>query len=429
MKIKFQNKDTIVVFFSLVLYVVAPNPIKLVLLILLSLLVFQKPSIAAVILIVTPIFDIHYIIPYADRSITLVVFPIAILSMFLFYNFSKSMYKVLPLLVILFLIIIYATAKGYTLLDDYSGFNDPSRGIVFIISLIYLFLILNNNKTYELVQSIREMMWIVPIVFVVSLPLSFFLYTDNISQLRFQGTFGDPNYFARYALISMLISIFLIEKKLYKIILTLIILVFILLSASKSASLVIVLMFFYFVFKSDLRYKYLWLSLVPLLIIGLSFTEIPNLLISRFNIEDKLIMKGVAVTNKLDVLSTGRTFLWRYFIENFNIEYQYFFLGGGIGSSSSFFEPLLGANIAAHNSFIEVLLDLGLIGTIVLFFVLSKLLLYTKIKGIDFIIIHAYLIIIFLFYNFTLSGFWSKQNIGLIFLIILSYGYKRKSLS
>lgn len=421
-----KDKYGIYIFLILVFYIVVPSPLQLILLLILIFIVFKKPETAAILLIATPIFDRLYIIPYWERSIVLLIFPIAFISLLFVYKIQKTIVSILPVTITTITLLIYNTIKGFGVVSDHSGFNDPSRGIIFLISIMYIILLFFNNRSADMIIDIKKRLWIVPALFVISIPISVIIYPDYIVEMRFQGTMGDPNYFGRYALICILISVFSIKNKIKSLWSVLFILIFVLLSASKSAILVIIFSVLYFLLKSKIRHKFLWFSLIALLLVSLSFTDISDLLLSRFTIDSPINIRGTRIYNKIDIITSGRTYLWRFFISEFDLNHSGFYLGSGISSSSSFFNPLFGENFMAHNSFIEVLIDLGIIGFSILFYSLYRLMKIPSNLKVVRESIFPYLIIIFLFYNFTLSGFWVKQNIALIFLILLTYGIQRK---
>lgn len=182
---------------------------------------------------------------------------------------------------------------------------------------------------------------------------------------RFSGLYADPNYYSVNVIISSCLIIILSYKKqiseMFAGVLLCLMVVFSIMTFSKSAFLMMLLVLLLFVYSKLRQRKYvIVVSLFALGIVACSILlagkiEAFNMLFSRFD-----------TSNGISSVTTGRSDLWINYIDFLRDSPKALFLGVGFGGE------LIGG-MAAHNTYIDLVYYLGIVGTF-LFFVLFFLL-------------------------------------------------------
>jgi len=258
--------------------------------------------------------------------------------------------------------------------------------------------------------------------------LNFILYFDLINVpietwlwLRYQGTTGNPNVLAIVSIFSIFSSIILLYIYRYKNYLkylhitNIIISIFlILITASKKGILFGSLLLFIYLLFSHNKFKKI-IYIAGTLFLGWMIA------IQYFNI-DKLFEKvsyglirferlfGLGGTH-IDKSSQDRMNLIKNGLEKFS-EHPYF--GFGIDNFRYYF------NFYAHNNYVELLFDVGIIGTVIyymMYIILIKKTTYLKDKFLKYMIIS--LLIIVLIMDIALVSYYYKFL--LTYIILISY--------
>lgn len=238
-----------------------------------------------------------------------------------------------------------------------------------------------------------------------------YLFSD-LSEYRYGGFYGDPNYLAicfQILIVSSLLSINFFENKYIKflgIINILSILPLILFGLSRAGivtTIFILIFYFIFLIKNGNKSIYIYITLGILLLSIFS-----NKLISLFSnrIDDlfgRLNDLGGDVRNEIN-----RIALEAFFTNENNI-----FFGFGIGNTETekFLEITKYNNFRVHNSFIAVLVEQGIIGLLLIIFILSVLC-YKILKSNNNLkifrlgIFFTMLINLYSIYCFSFLGFW-----------------------
>ncbi len=193
---------------------------------------------------------------------------------------------------------------------------------------------------------------------------------DEYHAIRFQATFEDPNYMGFFFTLAVfaLITLKLFDKRL-RYVMVVVLYAMILTSLSVTAIVVNVIMWvFYLIFMKKLRWSSLVIALVALVIlvglynVGLENPDIPFVGDFAERIDEKI--DSFLMGNVEDV-TTNRTDLAQEHLDYFMSLPFLKKLFGGTSVNVRYFDPVLGS--AAHNEYVDMLLNVGVIGTLIMF--------------------------------------------------------------
>lgn len=185
---------------------------------------------------------------------------------------------------------------------------------------------------------------------------------------RFSGIAGDPNYYTQLitiAIAMMLTCMFYEINKGTKIIFSFCLFYLIycgILTYSKSfyvifaCLLVIILFYVYLKFIKNI------IGLVCILLCT------PVIIYFFYKLVMSFIIPGILqrVTQSVD-LTSGRISIWFSYLEMFLNNPIIFLIGAGVGNAKNMVIPFLGKAQAAHNAYIEMISDIGILGCILLY--------------------------------------------------------------
>lgn len=186
-------------------------------------------------------------------------------------------------------------------------------------------------------------------------------FGGGVFVTRFSGLYTDPNYYAISLIISLCIIVFLYMKKRISLITMAVLSIFLCVLAgmtgSKSALVMLIIPVFemVYVYCKERRYIVLTVFFVAMIVIIIGIVRgkiaIFNTTFDRLNLDNKSI----------DALTTGRTVLWRDYLNYFNEHIFKAIFGSSIAvttlkTSISVTEP--------HNTYIDLILQLGIVGTL-----------------------------------------------------------------
>lgn len=196
-------------------------------------------------------------------------------------------------------------------------------------------------------------------------------------SLRFSGLYGDPNYYSVNLIISMCLVVILFHKGKIGVIATITLLAgfvwFAAMTGSKSALFMLALPAILLIYSNFKSKRYFLVSLFFLVAVSVVILIIDGK-ISIFNNTLERITKVAGV----DDLTTGRSEIWREYAGFFSTNLNVLLLGAGIGAQ------LVGGH-AAHNTYIDMLYYLGILGSAFSLIILAKIrnmLLETKQKNL-----------------------------------------------
>jgi len=318
---------------------------------------------------------------------------------------------------------------GYERAVYRSGFGDPSRGLIFILGLTY-FVVCIGFYGRDIISQIRRSLWMLPAFFLASSVIGVLLEGGFRLDGRFAGTMVDPNYFARMGSISIALLIYSGFKSRIKFTIISVVLFFVVVTFSRTAIIALVIVFAIWFLKSKAKRRavVLFAGLVLLLLFLQFGNDLTASVILRFDPSQIFIMRGTRMNNPIDVMTAGRTFLWGSAAQVFFSDYRNLFFGTGIGTGIELVRQGFGYPIVLHNGFLDLFFEAGLIGVVALvFFLLSVFDWLDKSLGISRHSQLSVILMLFIVFNITLSGFWTKQNLLILSLLILSAGTKDDS--
>ena len=295
-------------------------------------------------------------VPFSGGSLSLMYYyPVVLCVIFIsFVSMLKDYIKFQSQHVAIFILLLITIFHIATAVDNF----DTSKTIISVILFFLMFFLLTSHKS-----NIKELNFIANsfIYSGVLIALLLFYFKSEYEVNRFSypmfGRLMEPNYLASYLSITFLFSFkkIITNKKIYlKILYSLIslcILYALLLTGSRGAflatSIASILVLFY-----DVRYIYLKIFLIIVLFLIVFFILPPNL-------TDRFIVNSYD-----DVSNRTRIILWKNAI-SFILEKP--FLGYGVSSGTAI--TRLGS---AHNTFLSVALNFGIVGLICFCVILFK---------------------------------------------------------
>lgn len=181
---------------------------------------------------------------------------------------------------------------------------------------------------------------------------------SNESLARFAGLYGDPNYYSVNVIISLCLVVILYHKKQLRtvpaLLLAAALVTFSIMTFSKSAFLMLLLPLFMLLYSRIRRRKYFMFVLLSLAAVLLLASTLAG------NIDAfEVILSRVLTSEDAGSLTTGRIGIWSTYIEYLGNSLLNILLGGGFNL------PLIN-NRAAHNTYIDLIYYLGMVGTVLL---------------------------------------------------------------
>lgn len=321
--------------------------------------------------------------------------------------FCNKLYLIFPF--VLFYNTIFGTSLGLSIMRIFSLFVclnvllrikekntiKPRIGILFLIYILYIlfvmvpsleilsavFLLLDIFSCFIVVSDVakkqnllREFFSVYSIICFISffsgIIANNFIYNEY-TLTRFNGTFEDPNYMGFFFTIAIFSIVCLkLFNKYLRVLFIISLYVMIFTSLSLTAIVVnLIVWLFYFIFNKNLKSKNIVLIFLSVFLVfilynvGLYNKDIPIIgsLVERIN----GVIDNVALGNYGEA-TTGRTDLaFKHLDYFFNSSIVNIFFGG-IPSNSRLIHSELGA--AAHNEYVDMLLNVGVVGTLVLIF-------------------------------------------------------------
>lgn len=289
-----------------------------------------------------------------------------------------------------YLIIIFYSFITLSLFSAFYGidFDSSMRRIMPLILLgINLFIIYNMFLNYKLLNFVLNGMllgaFINYIVMLKLIHVPFDIYMgQSITNFRAIGTMGNPNVFATFMIISMLISfIYLFRKNqmtkicsYYLYINILLAFYMVLLSVSKQGIMMAVLLligYLFIILKNKRNWKYIFPLLVVLYFILLyfinlgQFDNLINLITGRFSFFSTSF-NSYSIQDQFTSTATRKALIY-FGLEEFQ-KNPLFGIGLGNFHIASKVLPVgAGGGIWAENNYMELLVDLGIFGTVLFY--------------------------------------------------------------
>lgn len=362
------------------------NEDRLIKILIITLLMCTFSSYFAILAL---IISIYYMLTSNVNKIYLLLFTVLpFANIFKFESYSISFFTLLSLLSTPIIIIkikkinvelflIYLIFLLYVLIRPIYSFQHAIKISSFIAILFSFILIKNLIKTNDILSYYRK--------FVLGTILSSFiaLFKTKIKQYnnvfnietdyfqfngvyyeRFSGLFTDANYYALLTIMLLIIGYMLLKTQkinnTYYWIIASILSVFGFLTLSKSFFILYITLVFYIIFDNIKKISKSNIILIcSIVVIIIFFIIIPNVEFIT------IILNRFRISNNLNSLTTGRVSIWLLYIKQIIKKPSSFFLGYGI------YAPRL-ENKVVHNLYLEIMYELGLIGLIIIFYIVIK---------------------------------------------------------
>jgi O-antigen ligase len=235
---------------------------------------------------------------------------------------------------------------------------------------------------------------------------------EIVEYSRFMATFEDPNYMGFFYTVAVF-AVFTLKlfKPLYRILIIIALNIMMLTSLSITAIIVnAVLWLVYLVVSKKMTLKALIVIVVVVFLMiaaynyGLGAGKDSFLGNLAYRIQEKI---QELKRNNIGAATTGRSDLAAYHFEIYKSQPIFKMLFGGLSSNTYYIDPILGN--AAHNEYVDLLLNIGLIGSLIMlgFFAYNLFVYYKEyLKGKN----EKYLFLImgkliWVLYAFTLTMF------------------------
>ena len=309
-------------------------------------------------------------------------------------------------------------------------YNASISGIVSLfLNIIFVIVVIEYFKKKKKVSILKNSGLIFSVSMILSITIAdlfpnipFIVLREKQELLtsvnRFCGLNGDPNYYSQLVLIaiSLLIGVIKYEKKKNYKIIEIGMIAFLLInglrSISKSYAITLIVLFIIYAiyeFRSasiSIRKSYLnilatlfGVSIMFIILLFLVFGIVIPLIESRTDSGD---------------LFTGRTYIWRNYLKLLFDNPEVILCGVGFSNGSYFFGKFFGSIKAAHNAYIDIIMELGILGIIFLTIILKDIIF--NFKKILSNIFSMYLFMIF----FTSFGLSFSSNDAVYILIPIS---------
>ena len=237
-----------------------------------------------------------------------------------------------------------------------------------------LFVILSNRRQYKPIFLAYIMGYIVSscLFFLDSSLFRISSYTSVKTILlgevyisRFAGLYGDPNYYVINIILGlMMLSILWARKELNTIVAVVLyvaLIVFVALSNSKSGLFMLVFPLILLLKLLNVNKRYFMSMLgAVVVIIFLSL-----LITGKVTIFNEVISRFLTSKGSLDALTTNRTFIWRKYGEYLTENPMVVLFGRSLGYTQL-------DNMAAHNTLIDMIYQLGIMGSFLLIVLLRN---------------------------------------------------------
>ena len=299
------------------------------------------------------------------------------------------------------------------------------NSIIFTGITIYSFMLCSLYKEEQFIRMLNK-------YFIISILGSLFfilfipnkgMMLDDRSFLASVGVYGHKNILGRYMVIGFFVLIYqanICKNRLYKIInyISAALAIYLIISSKSSTSIV------YLILLSILYYFIIKKNSINFLA---NITLICSIILTIFTLlsaQPRLysLFSNISLAGR-DLGLTGRNIIWTFSLDKIKLNPM---LGYGFDSvwnsdiiKMEFYERYRFIIPHAHNGYLDVTLQLGLIGLLFMIIILYKFLMYRK---IDRNILCTILAIFLIFINFTEAAF--IEDTTYIFWILIIYFYK-----
>lgn len=319
--------------------------------------------------------------------------------------------------------LVLVLGVGIFMVQLFSGTLDIAKSVKFIFNLLFLFAACD---TYQ-----QKWLKDISLYYILGIELASLtkacglfpqisLYTGElfgeiiggVRVYRFAGLYNDPNYYSINLILALCILVCLYDKKLLSgrvsIVLSAPLLVFIGMTGSKSALLMLLLPIVLLAYSNSKNRKYFFQAVF---VTACAFFVL-YVLSGKVEIFNKTIER-LLLAKDGGSLTTGRTEIWKDYFNYLLANIGALLIGTGVGAGF-----LHGQ--AAHNTVIETIYHLGLIGGIVVFFIVASIFKRTNCKENKNIMNYSLLLCLLPMYLFV-SQLFSYDIVFQLFLASCFY--------
>lgn len=343
------------------------------------------------------------------------------------FNFYYNKYLILFVILSIFSLLIssiFGLASMRSFFGDYGRYQGLITQIMYLIYFVFLINFLNSEKNKESVLKIILFVSLIIAVYAIAqfFGVGLFFSSGEIYQYGFFGksfsTLGHPNFLGQILLIPIWISIYYFLK-----------------SKNKLRYLIIFLILFTALLLSKNRASWLgiMLSLLSFIVMSINISKVKKIILSLFSIG--IFSTGIIFLAPTLRSLSSRMYIWDAAInsiknspifgtgiENFTIIYQKYISPGVYD-----FEPFYSIADRAHNEFLDVLVNQGLLGFFV--FLIPTILVilnWKKVKGNKYLqtLIGAFIAVNvsnFFSFNLTANYIFYFTLLALIFREIFNF--------
>ena len=331
---------------------------------ILAILALKQEDALALMMMVMPFANIFKPSPEAQSFFTY------LMLIYVIWYFAKNRFVHKGFLLSLFALIVYLVVQMTVSMNIL-------RTIKFVANLLFIYLAVNsanvhNNKKLYIayivgfvVTSLIAALNIIPNLTDYIGTQDFMI--ENQEVFRFTGMYGDPNYYSINVIISLCLIVILNHRKELSAVpaigLAALMVLFVGLTMSKSAFLMLIFPLVLLLYSKIQKKNYLLFACVTVI----SAILVVQLLTGKIEIFSGVLNRFNEATDA-DSLTTGRSYLWERYMNFLGDNPFTLWFGGGFGAN------LLSAR-ESHNTYIDMLYYLGILGTVLLatvFGVLSK---------------------------------------------------------
>ena len=315
---------------------------------------------------------------------------------YVFVHFWKRRFKAETSEVYVFLFILYLV-----IIELLNGSFD-----LFITLKMFVYLLLLKDFIYKIDTENYKMHVLLAYIygFLVTSIVRFlnpsFLLLDNFMKLktervagvfisRFSALYGDPNYYVVNLIIAISLLALLYSKRMisgvHSLILSLILVFFVSQSGSKSGLFMLIVPIAIYLYIFILQKKYHMVVLFS----GLAFWSITAIFSGKtsfFAVVLERLSSDIGFTS-------GRTGVWKEYIAFLSEHLEYLFFGKSIANYTL-------AGIAAHNTYLDLLFEFGIIGSLLFFILLISIQRRKQIAFKKNLVNYSVIVVIFVMYFF-----------------------------
>lgn len=359
-------------------------------------------------IIIAMLFPLNECIRLSDNSRTILPF---IVMIYVVKAFFRKMLKPNNALLFLVPFVLFTAMNMISSMASFGSFINPLVTCIFILFAYLMSLQEKNDKLNAYIATVFVISSVITVVFsLMYKDLSMKISGSNEYATRMSG-FSSPWNFGFCMLLAWFFVAFLFKQKKIKYILTLAGSVFFayyaILSGTRSLLIGMCIVFFYLIFsagKNIVKNKAIYYSAI--------FLVIPIVVILYFSV----IFKPM-IENRGEFYDVSRIELWSYYLDLVKSNPKILFVGLGCNNLAAYANKV--GMLTAHNVFVEMIVELGVFGSILYLFLIAMI--FSKAKKNPFKNDMMLPVILYVTFLFTQGGLSTELLYFLIALACQTY--------